>query len=373
MRPQYKKSNYNNNRFIEDNERVLFFNFFNNKKKIALISHVDPDGDAIASIFSIYFICELKSICSEIFLFNELPFTEYNKWNLQILSLSKFDPQNYDGVIFVDTSSFSRSGLNEKFVLTKPSLCIDHHIDNQFFCDYNIVAPLFCSTTEIIYDLINNTKLFNSFINSYENLSNNKLSETSSSDLKKNLLNNLYESILMGILFDTYYLNTENVDYIVLKRVSDLQEKTDSIHKLKNLLFKNQSPIIYKFWGYVLSNISLYFNDMLVIARADKSIFSEFEKEYKNFNPTIATEGFINHLMSLRNVCLAIFIREIQDEVKVSIRSSIKVASVLANKFGGGGHPNAAAFKIKREDNFDINKLERQILDIIEKEGFFNI
>ncbi|MFN3411587.1 MAG: DHH family phosphoesterase [Exilispira sp.] len=347
-----------NKRYLDIKEKELFFNFFTDKNKIAIISHEDPDGDAIASLSSIYFFCKINSINSEIFLYNLPPFIDYNKWNLNINPISNLKQENFDGIIFVDTPSISRSGLSIDTDIKIPSLNIDHHIDNRFFCEFNIVAPGFCSSSEIIYDLINDSDFYNINIINKENFNP--------------LFLNLLESILMGILFDTYYFNTENVDHILLQRASELHKLTGSMHKLKNILFKNQSPMIYKFWGYILTNISLYYNNQLVIAKVDRKIFEKFENEYPDFSRSVATEGFINHLMSLRNVSLSIFIREMQNEIKVSIRSSIKVASILANKFGGGGHENASAFKIKRDKNFDIYELEKKILDIIDQEGFFN-
>ncbi|MCR4421369.1 MAG: hypothetical protein GYA61_01160 [Spirochaetales bacterium] len=359
MVPNMSRELFNYTRHLQNNEREVFFNFFKNKKNIAIISHKDPDGDAIASLASIYFFCEIYNISSDIFLFNMPPFYDYNKWNLSLNFLSNFNQENYDGIVFVDTPSLQRSGLKNDFSLKKPSLCIDHHIDNQFFCNSNIVAPYFCSTTEIIYEVLKSPNFF-SFLSS--TVQNNK---------KENLINNLYESLLMGILFDTYYFNTENVDSLLLKRCSELDEKTGSLHKLKNNLFKNQNPSIYKFWGAILSNISLYFENKLVIAKANRNLFIKFEKEYKDFSDVVATEGFINHLMSLRNVNIAIFIRELENEIKVSIRSNIKVASNLANIFGGGGHANAAAFTLERNKNLDIDNLEIEIIKVIEKEGYF--
>jgi len=76
--------------------------------------------------------------------------------------------------------------------------------------------------------------------------------------------------------------------------------------------------------------------------------------------------------MSLRNVSIAIFIRELDNVIKVSIRSSIKVASILANHFGGGGHENASAFKLSRNRYSSIDELEKDILKVIERDNLLN-
>ncbi len=356
---QYKSidNRFNNSRFVKDFERDLFFNFFQNKNKIAIISHIDPDGDALASIASIHFICKLLSIQTKIFLFNNPPYLEYNAWDLNLLPLDNFIQNEFDGIFFVDTPSLERSGLKKETKIIKPSFCIDHHIDNKFFCDFNIVAPKFCSASEIIYNLIEDSDLI----------------IKDDDPTKNSLIINLLENLFMGILFDTYYFQTENVDYILLERAAKLQERTGSMHKLKNILFKNQNPIIYQLWGNILSTISLFYENKVVIARANAELFAKFKNLNRDFAPIISTEGFINHLMSLRNVSIAIFIREFEDEIKVSIRSSIKAASILANQFGGGGHANAAAFKISKNRYSNIEELEKDILKTIERERLLSL
>jgi phosphoesterase RecJ-like protein len=61
------------------------------------------------------------------------------------------------------------------------------------------------------------------------------------------------------------------------------------------------------------------------------------------------SEGFINHLRSVKSADLAILFREINDGlVHVSLRSKegINVAK-LAQRHGGGGHRQAAACRIR--------------------------
>jgi phosphoesterase RecJ-like protein len=332
----------NDSRSVKEIEKKIFFNFFQGKSRLAIVSHLDPDGDAMASLSAMTFFCEKQNIFSQIFQFNEPPFPEYNYWNISIDNIDNLCLNKFDGIIFVDTPSLKRAGFKDNFEVLIPSISIDHHIDNKYFADFSLIYPSFCATAEIIFELLRNSL-------------NHDL------PLDKKIM----EALLMGILFDTYYFQTENVDSILLERASYLESKTNSIHILKNILFKNQTPQIYSFWGKILLNTSLYFNKQVVVAKADDFLYSEFEKKDKNFSRDFASEGFINHLMNLRNVEIAIFIRELTDVYKVSIRSSIKIASRLANRFGGGGHENAAAFRIDKKVFSSIDELENSIINTI--------
>lgn len=46
------------------------------------------------------------------------------------------------------------SGRAEKFAAGKTTVCVDHHMTTEFFCDYNYVEPEEAATGQIIFDLL---------------------------------------------------------------------------------------------------------------------------------------------------------------------------------------------------------------------------
>jgi len=66
----------NDSRNVKEIEKKIFFNFFQGKSRLAIVSHLDPDGDAMASLSAMTFFCEKQNIFSQIFQFNKPPFPE---------------------------------------------------------------------------------------------------------------------------------------------------------------------------------------------------------------------------------------------------------------------------------------------------------
>jgi phosphoesterase RecJ-like protein len=61
------------------------------------------------------------------------------------------------------------------------------------------------------------------------------------------------------------------------------------------------------------------------------------------------TEEFINLPRALRSVKVAVFLKEAKDGyIKVSLRAKGECdVSQVASKYGGGGHRNAAGYRVK--------------------------
>ena len=84
---------------------------------------------------------------------------------------------------------------------------------------------------------------------------------------------------------------------------------------------------------------------------------SDFESTGTN---EFDTEGFSHHLLSLEGVQLGIIFTEGKKGIKVSFRSKGDVfANELAQKFGGGGHQNAAGAWV---ENKKIDEIINKVL-----------
>ena len=97
----------------------------------------------------------------------------------------------------------------------------------------------------------------------------------------------------------------------------------------------------------VLSTLELFCDGKLVIITATKKMF-----EITKANPE-DTETFINYPRSLASVEVAVFLKEVNGTVGVSMRSKgdqYNVAAV-AGKLGGGGHIKAAGCKFRKGES----------------------
>jgi phosphoesterase RecJ-like protein len=86
---------------------------------------------------------------------------------------------------------------------------------------------------------------------------------------------------------------------------------------------------------------------------------------FKNTNTKVTdTEEFINFVLSVKDVDIAIFFKEEDGgKTRVSFRSDIIDVSKLANNFGGGGHRCASAATVLG----DIESVKEKVFDSIRK------
>ena len=131
-------------------------NIIKNVKSICLISHIEPDPDAISSLVI------LKEFLEQHFSIPNVDiFAEYSTLSEQLQEilganiLNKPDVKNYDVAIMLDCPNSDRLGkFKPMFDKADLKIAIDHHATNNFCCQINIVE--FCSSTcEIIYALTN--------------------------------------------------------------------------------------------------------------------------------------------------------------------------------------------------------------------------
>ena len=108
------------------------------KKKVLIVSHYSPDGDALGSSFALYNF--LKSINIDSYVYNQDPVPEY----LSFLSINDFTntidllPKDLDLVIVLDLNDLERAGKdmmayikNEFIQKDKDLIVIDHHENNK--------------------------------------------------------------------------------------------------------------------------------------------------------------------------------------------------------------------------------------------------
>jgi|GEM_PF-907651 phosphoesterase RecJ-like protein len=331
----------------------------NYEKDFIILTHNDPDGDAIGAAFSIKKIFEYLNLKSEIilsnynfpnflieefsnhyiykdgniFLFDILNFNNYYKK----IDLSLKDLLLNKKIIVVDSSNLKRIFTDFEKIFTQNELNkieenlflnIDHHFDNKINAKYNFVDSSLSSSCEII-------------LNIFLSLRN----------IKKNTLNDkiFFTYLLLGIVYDSYCFQNANTTYVTFNNASFLIQNGADYEKAKSLVLKNNDIKIFKLWGKILQDLEDFNNGSIVLAK----ISYDFIKKEK-INPNILTTGFINHLNSIKKTDAVIFILEKENEIKGSIRSNNNFAFKFASIFEGGGHPNAAGFIIKKDSNFFI-------------------
>ena len=135
-------------------------NKIKNSESIAIVTHKRPDGDALSSAMAIFWYLRELGIKEEnidviipSFLsdFNFVDGTEYIKKT----STKEF----YDLVIIVDCANFNRIEGSKILKNAKVTICIDHHIQEKEYAEYNFVDESAVSCTSVLYELFSGKSL----------------------------------------------------------------------------------------------------------------------------------------------------------------------------------------------------------------------
>ena len=318
-----------NNVTISDLKKII-----SNKKKILIISHYNPDGDAIGSSFGLANYFESIGIEAHVYNRDEVPVYLNFLVTKNFHNSVKTIPDNIDLYVLLDFNDLERSGaemmgylqkiLNNK----KPALVIDHHENNKIKLANLFIDSQASSTGILIYRLL--------------------------SQLKKKINSDVATCLLTSIITDTSSFKNSNSNiesFTVSSTLLDLGADLELINKnifrlggINKLILRNK----------IHSTLRHDSDLKLAICHATSSFYSDTNTTKED------SEGIPNGLIFYDDIEIGIFIREIgKDSWKVSTRTNnfIDLAK-FCNIFDGGGHKNAAGFSYN-------GKLENLIESII--------
>ena len=131
------------------------------KQTVALGGHIRPDGDCVGSVMGLYLYLQEQypELQVDVYLENLadrfLFIQDTDKIHSEI-----DDSKVYDLFICMDCGDKERLGFSTPlFESAKMTACIDHHVSNEAFADYNEIIPDASSTSELVYRLIDKDKI----------------------------------------------------------------------------------------------------------------------------------------------------------------------------------------------------------------------
>jgi nanoRNase/pAp phosphatase (c-di-AMP/oligoRNAs hydrolase) len=136
-------------------------------QNICLISHLNPDGDAIGSLLSMSIA--LKNAGKDVYPVVPNDFAEFLKWMPSCDTLHRYDREknrieaklkNADLIICLDFNQLDRTGKMASFLesLDNDFMLIDHHPYPGDFAKYKYSTVEACAASEIIFDLLWHSK-----------------------------------------------------------------------------------------------------------------------------------------------------------------------------------------------------------------------
>ncbi|MCX7845877.1 MAG: bifunctional oligoribonuclease/PAP phosphatase NrnA [Dictyoglomaceae bacterium] len=300
-----------------------------------LITHKNPDGDAVGSILGLYYFLKEKEKEVYLYLPNGIPYVYQFLIVDDLKIFNTYQDINFNIAIFLDCGDIERIGDNNNFFKNIPLIInIDHHPTNTFFGNLNLVNPKASSTTEILANL-----LFR---------------------YKENLTKRVSQCLLTGLITDTGSFRYSNTNSNSFRTAIKLVEKGADISYISQQVYEKKSlPSLYLL-GKALFRLKLI-NDVA---------FSYITKEdMEETNSKIEdTEGIIDTLRMLKDAKVVIFLYPLSSfKTKISLRSKSSYIDVglFAKNFGGGGHKEAAGFEKDGEPQNLILKVIEDLLGFI--------
>jgi len=313
---------------------VEIISHLRNSKNILLVTHTNPDGDAIGSCLALYHYLNQQNKNAIFILQSPIP------TNLQflngtdkiqfLLTQSNFKiPSEIDTIVVLDLNDISRLKiLRDEIELSKATkIVIDHHQEPKDFADYYLIDTTASSTGEILFKLLKKDKNIN---------------------WTKEICENLY----VAIMTDTGNFRFERTDGEVHRIVAELIDYGVDPVKLYNEVYNKIPFNAAKLMGLGYSKLESYYDGKLVVMPIRHEDFVKTNSREED------TEGFVESLLSIDGVVMSILIMEVveRNEIRVSIRSKGEYsARNLALNFGGGGHLNAAGCRFQNGD-FETTK-----------------
>jgi phosphoesterase RecJ-like protein len=316
-------------------------------KKIAIIPHRSPDGDAMGSTLALYhFLLKLDHLPTVIAP-NDFP--EFLAWmpGSEKVLIYENDRENTTKilqeaeVIFtLDFNALHRTGEMEKVLspLKAPFVMIDHHQSPENYATCTYSDTQYGSTCEMIYNMI-------SFLD------------------QKHLIDKTIATCLYtGILTDSGSFRFPKTTGTTHRIIADLIDLGVENTKIPILLFDNSSYSSVQLLGRALQN-------MIVIPEHKTAYITISQKELDAFSYQKGdTEGIVNYGLSIKGIHLAAIFIEHKDEniIKISFRSQgeFDVNQFARNHFSGGGHINAAGGKSYENMENTVSKFKNLLSSI---------
>ncbi|NND70790.1 MAG: bifunctional oligoribonuclease/PAP phosphatase NrnA [Rhodothermales bacterium] len=286
-----------------------------------IITHLKPDGDAIGSQLALGLFLEKQG--KRVAMMNTDDVSPNLQWLPQSDRVTIFDGSmvqreaisGADCIVIVDTNSQNRLGGLGDAVLNSPAvkLLVDHHPGPEKWFDAKYVRESASSTGELVYEII---------------------SAIDPDSIDSEIATALYTAIMT----DTGSFRYSHVNATVHRAVADIIErggvKPESVH---DAIFDSRSLSGLRLLGRALDSIRLTEDGRLGYLVVTQQMLRDAGADRDD------TEGFVNYILSIENVCVALFFFETDSGVKISLRSKAGYrVDQLARAIGGGGHQNAS-------------------------------
>jgi phosphoesterase RecJ-like protein len=278
--------------------------FLKTLDRVAVTTHVGADGDAIGASAALVRMMRALGAAAVFCHAEEVP--SYLRWMLPEEIFREL-PQGHD-LLVVDTSRADRAGVPVPEAGAR--LNLDHHEDNPFYGEYNLVNPRAAASAEIVADLY--------------------------AELGVPMEKEAAEAIYAGIRTDTGDFRFRNISPRAHELVADLLRAGVVPAEVHERINRRGSLEQLRIVGVSLAKAERY--GEVLISTVDNA---DYERTGAG---ELDSKEAIDQLRSVAGIDVVAHLREVPEGTKGSLRSERFDVGEIARLFGGGGHKLAAGY-----------------------------
>lgn len=297
------------------------------RNSFLLTSHARPDGDAVGSVLACREVLRMIGKRADAVLHDGVPrIYEQLPFASEVVKTDRI-AETYDAAIVLECDSVQRTrlqGLESQFLIS-----IDHHMSGKPFAHVNWIDPSAVATAEMVY----------------------RLARAASVKITPEIATCLY----IAVLTDTGSFMFEGTNAHTFELARELTLAGADPARCARSVYFAHSTAKMRLLGAALSNLHREGNLAWIWATAQQMAHAGAGEE--------DCEGLVNYALSIQDVEIAVFFRELPDgRWRASLRSKgeVDVASV-AEHFGGGGHQCASGCSIDGPLTIAVARLLAQV------------
>ncbi len=297
-------------------------------KQVVIVSHTNPDGDAIGSSLAWAEVLEGLGHTVTCIVPNRPPY--FLSWMPRINEVVIFKQaeeqareaiERAELLFCLDFNAISRLEILSDTIAanqTARRILIDHHLSPEEGFELLFSYPEASSTCYLVYELI--VALFGT----------------------ERLTRRMAELLYVGMMTDTGNFAFSHLTPELFRAVAVLLETGIVIPEIHNRVYNSYTAGRARLFGYVINR------KMELIANGHVAYMSLKEHEMRRFGFQQGdSEGFVNYPLTIKKVKMSAMFIEQHNFIRISLRSrgNIDVNLFARKYFEGGGHKNAAGGK----------------------------
>lgn len=308
-----KNSPSSDHRYLSQNSLADICSAFHKGQRFLVTAHPNPDGDAIGSIMATYACLLQMGRIAVPFISGHISLRYRFLENMDAM-VTELPQDPWDTTVILDCTDgrmFSHLHLSEKRLGT--IVLIDHHLTTTPFGHVVFRDPEAASVGVILYRLFREMQIV--------------------------ITKPIAEALFCSVMSDTGSFRYQNANVEAMSIAADLVAMGVDPWRVASHLYEDRSRSEVELLVAVLQTLVLSTD-----GKAAALVVTE--NMLKKTGCTMdAVDGLINYARGLRGVEVAVLLRPHDRGIRVSLRSRGNIdVSKIAEKFGGGGHFNAAGF-----------------------------